>query len=407
MTNKTVNDWIDEIKEPYLKVVGEAIHTDQEENRPPIPLKTLANTQTGSQEGLLELYRALDKCESRFEEPPDWVDMGRAADRFDNISEIRTRKDYPNKPEQQEKWFQYGKIRVLGALKKSTGEIPDADVIKKDWIEIPEKEIQILLLLDKNAALNTEDPELLAKELKEDDELGEFKQEKYDQDRDLRQEIQSLDRPGVKYGLLEAYKHRIETLNEVFTSIIQGTGVDSITNLDEAKKDVQDTREDVEKDVASAFQKQVVPHLEALESQFESLANNDTEVENSEIQAQIDNRVTELREDIQDWSITEAGDLESEIAKLQQLRREMRRAFVDERMKASDALIEMNNELDALDEELETVADQIENKIQDSYEDVIGAQVKGESFDAEQPVMEELARMLLLLSRLNGELENQ
>jgi tetrahydromethanopterin S-methyltransferase subunit G/HAMP domain-containing protein len=395
----TAGDWIESVKEPYETVVGRS-------NQPPLPLRSLIETQAGSREDLLTLYKELDTAEEEFADEPDWVKRGRAKGYFDQVEELPVSVDQLSWAEQREKWFQYAKLRVLAALKKVDSELPDDDIIQNDWYGgPPDEEVALVLLLDEHVWLDSEDPEALAQELERNSELREFLYEVYSENRDLRRKIQKLERPGVTYALLEAYGTRIEMLNEVYTSRIQEQGMDEIHDrLTQSEAKVRQTRTEVEQQVSEALSEQIVPHIEAIENRLSELADEDVYSDaTSETPKPIsDDQLWQLRQDIQDFAITEQSDLKEEIAELRRVRDGLERTINDKRDERYTGLNEIGNELEQMNDELATIGEQIDDQVAAIYETVVGDDLTGASFEQERPVVEELTQLLWLYVQLTS-----
>lgn len=398
----TEKEWIDDLKIPYETTVGGT-------NQPPTSLAELINLPM---EDPIELYRALDEAESAFAVPPEWVNQGIASDHFDdfsNISQIDEGKLGKNDWQvQRAKWYTYPKLRILAALKKNDGEIPSAEVIVTDWHGgPPENILELIIELDEYTWVDTESANSIAEDIRRGgaEQLEDFLYDQYKNNRDLKTEIKHVEITGVKYALYEAYDERIEKLNEVVHEYGDGIWAGVGDELKQAEHEARQSRKDIEREVADAFNTQIVPHLESLEEQFEELASeHGTEQEDEgAVEEMLEERLWELRQDIQQWSITEASDLEAEVARLASVRRKIERAFEDERFESSEALTEIVKLLEAMDDDLTELSAQVDNRAEELHEEFVQGAVTGDSYDEEQPVLEELARVLLLASHLQPE----
>ena len=395
MTHSVEGKWIEEVTDPYKKVVDGT-------NTPPLPLESLAKAVAKDPDGLKRIYKQLIEAEEKIKDPPFGVNKEEAQVLFDSHPS-QDRKLTPT--EQKEKWIDYPKLRVIAAWKKMEGNLPGVDEISGDWgWGIPEEEVNLIMLMDTHAQLDSQSPENLSKELRRQDNLKQFLEDVYQDNRNLRRKIMDLDRPGVSYGLLEAYEERINILNDVYITEIQDSGVDSLHDrLSAAEQDVRATRDDVEADIRNALNAEIEPRLSRIESTLMEFENQD---ETGDVAGVVDQRLWELRQDLQEWSVMEASDLETELAKFTELRREMRRTFFDERIQQSEALLKIGEEINELNSQVSDLAEAVDDDIREVY-DRVGGVLTGEDYDNDRPVLEELSQLLWLYAQLQDDVDDE
>jgi len=354
-------EWVKKVTKPFRQVVGQS-------NTPPLPLKSVAKTQAGNRVELIKFYENLDDCQSEFEEPPDWVTWAEVQDFF---ADHPTRDRKLHKSEQKEKWFIYPKLRVLAAFREMGWEIPTERLdIRGDF---PDEEVKLIRVLDDRAFYDAEDPRMLARDLRRQEELDEFFHEVYQEEHDLRQDIRKLMRPGVKFALDEAYKERIDLLDEVYHIVIDEEGLHSLVDqFSEATHAVRERRETVERNVEQTLAERVEPRLATIEQLVKEIeAEQETREPPSFVADTVEQAIHDLRFEL-GTSMDDASedrDVDEVLAKLEKIQNGLQRDIRDTQDMADDELTELEEEMAAIKREMRALSETVEAEFSEVYEE--------------------------------------
>jgi hypothetical protein len=396
-----IGQWIADIKTPYETVVGGT-------NTPPQSLTSLAQTTAGNREGLVKLYKELDESQREFDSPPAKFSQSEIRT-FHDINPVDRNRNL-RQHEQLQKWFVYPKVRILAAFEKFFDGLPDRDAVENaecihddlEPFELPEDELELISTLDTNAALDSTNPDQLLDQLRRDEGLAEFVTTVYADHRDLRGDILSLDRAGVKFGILEVYNHRIDFVEEIPQQRIEEIGADSFSNQVVSAETLQDERHDIERQIGEQLEATVGGRLETIEAELQSMETaTDRAASPSDDIAGLEREISKLRQDMQQWTLGEASDLQSVTARLNSLVDELDRAFQDERFASQDALTTIRMVLQDLRSDVNGLPEDIEARMADLYEEDATEALGHESYTEDKPALQEMAMLMMLANQLN------